>query len=411
MTNWDAYSHEQIHKMINEGRGHYALSSRDLLWEKQAERLGRIGENVKKAFEGATGVMQGKSFDQMQERVSPAHQWATEASSMADLMRTTSSTSTNTFVDTQKKIEPAKQVTSSDNFISRGWASLTGGMTDKQQEQQDKDNAERKARETMRGYETTVLSSTSNLPTFVAPDPIDVGVGASGGGKSEVGNPVATPTRRGGNFDNSDPTRRGVLVGDRDGDGIPDDRDPVDDRNTNRDNNRPGDKDGDGIPDDRDPIDNTRNDDWHRNLPNDQVDPNRVIPSPVVNQPLPMNNPVPTPGPGGGGSTFGPVPVGGMPGGFGPGSGSGSAGMRPGFGPGGMGGIGSGGPGGPGSGFGPGGRGGAPGMGGGPMGGGARANGEEDKEHKRPDYLIETDDIFGEGTLVAPPVIGERPGL
>ncbi|GAA2791272.1 PPE domain-containing protein [Crossiella cryophila] len=402
MTNWDAYSHEQIHKMINEGRGHYALSSRDLLWEKQAERLSRIGDNVKKAFEVASGVMQGKSFDQMQERVSPAHQWATQASTMAGTMRSTSQTSTNTFVDTQKKIEPPKEVTSSDNVISRGWASLTGGMTDKQREQQDKDNAERKARETMRGYETTVLSSTSNLPTFIAPDPIDVGVGTGGGGTTEIGGTTGTPTRR-GSTGNNDRNRDRGGVGDRDGDGIPDDRDPVDDRNPERNPGR--DKDGDGIPDDRDPIDNR----FPIELPNDQVDPNRVTPTPVLNQPLP-NNPVPV-GPGGGPGPFGGggVPMGGMPGGFG---GANAAGMRPGFGPGGMGGVGAGGLGGPGGagGFGPGGRGGAGGMGG-PMGGGARANGEEDKEHQRPDYLIETDDIFGDGMLVAPPVIGENPGL
>jgi hypothetical protein len=44
----------------------------------------------------------------------------------------------------------------------------------------------------------------------------------------------------------------------------------------------------------------------------------------------------------------------------------------------------------------------------GPMGGGAR--GDEDREHRTPDYLTETSDIFRDGTMVAPPVIGdERP--
>jgi len=41
------------------------------------------------------------------------------------------------------------------------------------------------------------------------------------------------------------------------------------------------------------------------------------------------------------------------------------------------------------------------------MGAGARA--EDDLEHRRPDYLVETEDIWGDGTKVAPPVIGERP--
>ncbi|WP_157767954.1 PPE domain-containing protein [Actinosynnema pretiosum] len=55
------------------------------------------------------------------------------------------------------------------------------------------------------------------------------------------------------------------------------------------------------------------------------------------------------------------------------------------------------------------GRGGAAagGMGAGGMGAaGGRGNGEEDKEHKTASYLQETEDVFGDGTLVAPPVIG-----
>ncbi|GAA1345073.1 hypothetical protein GCM10009660_35700 [Catellatospora bangladeshensis] len=35
--------------------------------------------------------------------------------------------------------------------------------------------------------------------------------------------------------------------------------------------------------------------------------------------------------------------------------------------------------------------------------------GEDDVEHKTADYLVETDDVFGDDRLVAPPVIGETP--
>ncbi|HEY0639843.1 MAG TPA: hypothetical protein VGD67_19535, partial [Pseudonocardiaceae bacterium] len=41
--------------------------------------------------------------------------------------------------------------------------------------------------------------------------------------------------------------------------------------------------------------------------------------------------------------------------------------------------------------------------------GGAGAQGEEDREHKRPSYLVESEDVWGDGSLVAPPVIGEAP--
>ncbi|QQQ76173.1 hypothetical protein IOD16_34940 [Saccharothrix sp. 6-C] len=124
-------------------------------------------------------------------------------------------------------------------------------------------------------------------------------------------------------------------------------------------------------------------------------------------------------GGGGGGGGMGRVPGGGGPGGlaaagrggmgglggFGPGGSAGTLGGEAGrsgaggFGPGGSGGLG---------GAGAAGRGGAGGMGAG-MGagaGGARGQGDEDKEHKAASYLVETEDVFGDGTMVAPPVIG-----
>ncbi|WP_367134411.1 hypothetical protein [Saccharothrix sp. HUAS TT1] len=96
--------------------------------------------------------------------------------------------------------------------------------------------------------------------------------------------------------------------------------------------------------------------------------------------------------------------LGGLGGGFGPGGSAGTLGEAGrsgagGFGPGGAGGLG---------GAGAAGRGGVGGLGAG-MGagaGGARGQGDEDKEHKAASYLVETEDVFGDGTMVAPPVIG-----
>ncbi|CCH35406.1 hypothetical protein ABZ816_12445 [Actinosynnema sp. NPDC047251] len=149
--------------------------------------------------------------------------------------------------------------------------------------------------------------------------------------------------------------------------------------------------------------------------------------------PGPGQRPPGIPGPGGG--------RGGLPGGGGSGGGSGGAGGGRGGGAGGLGGgpggmaaAGRGGGFGPGGGagvlgeagragaggFGPsgggagglggagaaGGRGAGAGMGGMGGAGGHGGQGEEDKEHKSASYLVETEDVFGDGTMVAPPVIG-----
>ncbi|MGH3759811.1 MAG: hypothetical protein ACRDTB_18865, partial [Actinophytocola sp.] len=43
----------------------------------------------------------------------------------------------------------------------------------------------------------------------------------------------------------------------------------------------------------------------------------------------------------------------------------------------------------------------------GPMGaGGRRGDGEDDEERYAPDYLLETEDVFGDDRRVVPPVIG-----
>ncbi|MCP2333591.1 hypothetical protein [Actinoalloteichus caeruleus] len=143
---------------------------------------------------------------------------------------------------------------------------------------------------------------------------------------------------------------------------------------------------------------------------------------PVLSPPLVTSDWVRAGGSPGGGVPPGPnVPPGSGPvGGFGPAGGfgtTGGSGPAGGFGP-------------PGGGVGPGGGsavggvtggtgGGRPGAGGpgggtgGPVGGGGAGRGEqraEDQEHSRPSYLQETDDLFGDGRAVAPPVLGEDHG-
>ncbi|MFD5828489.1 hypothetical protein [Lentzea sp. NPDC060358] len=113
-------------------------------------------------------------------------------------------------------------------------------------------------------------------------------------------------------------------------------------------------------------------------------------------------------GAGGGGATGGGGRAGGVPGV--PGAFGGATAAKAGFVPGGSAGVmgtqqGGFGP----SGSGAAGRGGPSGAGGpvGGAGGGAgRGQGEEDLEHRAPSYLVEADDVFGDSTMVAPPVIG-----
>lgn len=131
----------------------------------------------------------------------------------------------------------------------------------------------------------------------------------------------------------------------------------------------------------------------------------------------------------GAGGAFGPAAGGrGGAGGYGGGRGSGGFGPSGSRGAGGLGGADGSGRGSAGSGRGPSGLGGVPveesasraagpagargGAGSGMMGAGAGAGRREgDREHKRPDYLVEDPEVWGAGVYVAPPVIGEDPDV
>jgi len=176
-------------------------------------------------------------------------------------------------------------------------------------------------------------------------------------------------------------------------------------------NNTPNDRPNTQLQQPHNPND-PRNTPFNPNLPfdprtpNDPRNPNRLG---GPNDPRNRGGAGGGRGPGGGGGLGGPG--GGRAGGAG-GLGGAAAAGKGGFGPGGSAGVlgneqGRGGFGPSGSGgSGAQGRAGAAGMGGGMGGHGAKGEGAEDLEHKAASYLEETEDIFGDGTMVAPPVIG-----
>ncbi len=47
----------------------------------------------------------------------------------------------------------------------------------------------------------------------------------------------------------------------------------------------------------------------------------------------------------------------------------------------------------------------------GPMGRGGRRRDEDDALDERPDYLVESDEVWGDGRTVARPVLGDRPEI
>jgi hypothetical protein len=445
---WRGYAHPDLYRMINEGPGVAASRPLEDSWKSLSEALGEIDDSIQQGLAKLGASWEGDTADTTTATLSPLAAWAADAQQGSSTMETSAQLQADYISNARKEMpEPVPVTTEAPSLGDKIIGGLTGpvGMIHVIQQQQDheqqeaaQDNAEAKAVEVMNNYQSSSEWNAGSLGQFVPPPKVVIDT-PTPAGAGEFNNtrvnynstPMWTPPGDSGTTNTSwAPPTTGTSVP--------------------QPNLVPGSGPG-----------GTTNTSWAPPTNNTPTVPPPSV-TPPVNTPVrppvvgPMPPPVWTPpkpptngpqvpprvptGPGGPprpglptsrvpgmpGMPGGPGPNGsgpmrpgmpGMPGSGMPGSGMPGAGMPGGSNPAGV--PGRGGVAGPG-GFGPGagapGAGGAagrPGAGGAGMAGGAAGarggNGEEDIEHKAADFLVETNDVFGDDRLVAPPVIGESP--
>ncbi|WP_433266259.1 hypothetical protein ACQPZF_40375 [Actinosynnema sp. CS-041913] len=414
------YPHDQLKSMVTDNMAPSTANEQGEAWTKVGNTLVDLQNNLSKATEASKGAWQGNAAGAAQGYFTNMATWSGNAAQGAQLTgnklyeQSTAAEAAKTSMPEPVKFSTAdayKMFFSEPNPFK--WAETIDKIEQKFEEKQQ---AHERAAEVMTTMSTSFQETGSTMPAFAPPPSME----GSGGGTGDSTN----PNQPGVGGRPSIPDGPGGGTGGTGVAGIP----------------GPGGGTGGG---------NTNQSGW-----NGTGGGNTTLPGPGPGgggggglPPGPGGGPgwIPGPGPGGGpggrppGGPGGrppgiPGPGGGGPGGRGPGgggSGGGRGGMgggpggmaaagRGGFGPGGgagmlgdagrsgVGGFGPSGSGGGGlGGGGVGGRGGAAGMAAGGMGAGAgQGQGDEDKEHKAASYLVETEDVFGDGTMVAPPVIG-----
>ncbi|GGM82406.1 hypothetical protein GCM10012275_61240 [Longimycelium tulufanense] len=387
-------------------------------WRKLGQRYEAVKERVEDQLRNAQGSWEGQAAEAMASRVSPLAAWAEEAKRVTEGVAGRVENQGSAFTDTKHKVEPPQQVPDKP-FLN----DLLPWQTDYDDAVSANKAVTDRNIQAVESYGTTTRGNVSSLPTFASPPTVEADLSQPESGSVDPGyrDHTVDPSR---NVTQQHSLDRRTF-------------DPVSPPPLwPADPPPPG---GHGVQPPPATVDPAFV------QPGQPVGTDPIRPPGDLGGPRPAGSPTPNPlypvippgGPGGGQHTGGPVPrppvrggmpgqsPGGRPGAFGGGLGGGfgprgSAGFGPGgsgFGPGGQGPLGSGSGTGTGAPAGPrpGGIGpegsvanrGGPGVAGG-MGAGTGRR-EEDREHRRPHYLVETEDVYGDSRRVAPPVIGEPP--
>ncbi|SES18547.1 PPE family protein [Lentzea xinjiangensis] len=423
---------ETVYKWFEKGKGPSQSTAPTAdAWRDLSAGHVDVSRLIEKAVSDSGASWEGAAGDAARGATSPLATWAEVTGESAATAATTSDTVGQAYVNAKNAMSKPPAVP--DKPFLNDLAFWETDYDEAVEKNQQVNEANMRA---FTQYGNAVTASTNTMPTFISPTATDASLEEQSSGKdrinhvdrmnnSDVGSSSSSSSSSSsGTNDGTTGTSGWKPPSTGGGDTTnPSWLDPNDPRNQppgtnpNDPRNRPPGGIDTGIP---------PGGRWDPNNPNDPRNRGRLDPNDPRNRPGGPN------GPGSGRGTGGP-------GGGGAGGGRGGGGM--GGGGGGLGGAaaargagGLGGPGGMGSGFGgaagvaggeqgrggaggfgpsgagaagAAGRAGAAGLGAAGMGAGAgRGEGDEDKEHKAASYLQETEDIFGDGTMVAPPVIG-----
>ncbi|WP_394615008.1 PPE domain-containing protein [Lentzea sp. JNUCC 0626] len=413
---FQGYGHPELYKMINSGPGVSVSIPVEAGWKKIAATLAQIDTDLHEGLKKMGADWESDASDVAQGALSPLAQWAGFAETGATTMESSARLQGEYIADARKKMPEVVPVTTEkpgmlDMAVGAltgpvGMAHVVGQQIDHERQEAAADNAAAQAVKVMEDYQSDSRWNSSTLgdfptpPTVVidTPPPGDTGTGSTRVGYTQTSSGAPTGTT------NSHVSTSGVQY-------------------------QPQQQVSTGW---TPPPTDTTHTSWTQPPTTTPTPPPTYTPPPT-NTPHPTPTPTPVPpggpvftrpgttgtgGPGGPGSGTlrgGQLGTGGSGKAFGPMSGSlGASGQQGAMKPVGMSGGGMSGVHGPdggmrggaaGSGAGAG-KAGAAGAGGAGGAHGQKGEGEDDIEHKAADYLVETDDVFGDERMVAPPVIG-----
>ncbi|CRK60435.1 hypothetical protein [Alloactinosynnema sp. L-07] len=440
MHRWRGYDHPTLHEMINSGPGAAASTPQTAYWEKLQSELAEIDGDLSRKLSELNTAWEGAAGESANAGLTPLQQWATDAESGASGMRASTEYQADIVSRARAEMPEPVPVTTPQpsgwQMAAAGAALLTGNpgpaaivagqAMDHEAQEAKQDAAAQKAVDTMDSYQSSSEFNRNTLGTFVPPPDVVVATPA----------PATQPGGAIGGFTSnfSGTSHNGSTT-------VPSGYTPP--PSTGHGSFVPAPGNGGNVS--YTPVGGTPTPSGYippaSTTPNGYTPPQFTPTNPTPTTPtvpvgqtggnppsfggnLPVKGNLNTPNPTTGGpgaklpTSTGPGAKPGMPGGLGQGGpGQGGAGQGVGQAGNNAGGMGKGGAAGAGQ-FGQHGANATGGRGGGAAGkggmgaggtGGRGGQGEDDEEYQLADYLVETEDVFGDDRMVSPTVIGETP--
>jgi hypothetical protein len=167
---WNGYSHEELYQQINSGPGPKASHASMERWQGVSAALVEINNELHTGVMKSGATWEGKAADTARAGLNPLAAWADDARTGADVMRVSAEMQAD-FISKARSDMPAPvPVTAEDpGKILSALTHLVGGQTDYEQQEKAHSAAEQRAREVMATYASSTTTNTSTLGQFHQP--------------------------------------------------------------------------------------------------------------------------------------------------------------------------------------------------------------------------------------------------
>jgi hypothetical protein len=167
---WNGYSHEELYQQINAGPGPKASHASMERWQGVSTALTEINAELLKGVQKSGALWEGAAADKARAGLNPLAAWADDARAGAEVMRVSAELQAD-FISKARSDMPAPVKVSAEDpgAILSALTHLVGGQTDYEQQEKAHSAAETRAREVMATYASSTTTNTSTLGQFHQP--------------------------------------------------------------------------------------------------------------------------------------------------------------------------------------------------------------------------------------------------